>query len=69
MKKSAGFRIEKDGLGEKEIVQDILYGIHTVRALENFDLHGKTVNYQLIRGIVMVKKAAALTYEELHPEK
>ena len=54
MKKSAGFRIEKDGLGEKEIAQDILYGIHTVRALENFDLHGKTVNYQLIRGILMV---------------
>lgn len=30
------YRIENDGLGEKEILKDSLYGIHAVRARENF---------------------------------
>ncbi len=30
------FRIEKDTLGEKEIPLDALYGIHALRAKENF---------------------------------
>ena len=29
-------RIEKDSLGEKQIPADALYGIHSVRATENF---------------------------------
>ena len=62
-------RTEQDLLGSVQIPEDALYGIHTVRAMDNFHLHGQTVNYQLIRGIVTVKKAAALTYEKLHAEK
>ena len=69
MENEVEYRIERDTLGEKKIACDVMYGINTVRALENFDLKGKMVNYHLIRGIVMVKKAAALTYEELHPKK
>jgi aspartate ammonia-lyase len=30
------FRIEKDSLGQKEILSDALYGIHALRAKENF---------------------------------
>ena len=30
------YRIEKDSLGEKQIASDALYGIHSVRARENF---------------------------------
>jgi aspartate ammonia-lyase len=30
------YRIEKDALGEKEIPSDALYGIHSIRAKENF---------------------------------
>ena len=30
------FRIEKDSLGEKQIPEEVLYGIHSVRAIENF---------------------------------
>ena len=29
-------RIEKDFIGEREIADDALYGIHSVRASENF---------------------------------
>jgi len=30
------YRIEKDSLGEKQIPSDALYGIHSIRAIENF---------------------------------
>ena len=30
------YRIEKDSFGEKQIPSDALYGIHSVRARENF---------------------------------
>ena len=59
MENEVEYRIERDTLGEKKIACDVMYGINTVRALENFDLKGKTVNYHLIRGIVMVKKAGS----------
>ncbi|MGI6424299.1 MAG: aspartate ammonia-lyase [Tepidanaerobacteraceae bacterium] len=53
-------RIEKDLLGEKEIPKEAYYGIQTQRALENFPITGYTPNKELIKAIVMVKKAAAL---------
>lgn len=52
-------RIEKDSLGEKEINDEVYYGIHTARALENFDIKGKRVNIELIKAIALVKIAAA----------
>lgn len=52
-------RIEKDSLGEKEINDEVYYGIHTARALENFDIKGKRVNIELIKTIALVKIAAA----------
>lgn len=52
-------RIEKDSLGEKEINDEVYYGIHTARALENFDVKGKCVNVELIKAIALVKIAAA----------
>ena len=33
------FRIEKDSIGEREIPSDALYGIHSVRARENFPVN------------------------------
>lgn len=69
MEQKSGFRTEEDALGSVQIPENALYGINTVRAMHNFALQGHCVNYQLIRGIVMVKKAAALTYEKLHSEK
>ena len=52
-------RIEKDFLGEMSVPDEALYGIHTVRALENFPL-GMRAQPELIRALAQVKKAAAL---------
>jgi aspartate ammonia-lyase len=58
-------RIEHDTLGSKEVPDNALYGIHTQRALENFGVSGRRVRLELIRAIVLVKKACALTHKEL----
>ena len=58
-------RIEKDHWGEKKVPGDAFWGIHTQRALENFRLSGLRVSQGLIRALVMIKKAACLTNQEL----
>lgn len=62
-------RIEQDLLGKKQIPQHSYYGIHTIRALENFQISGLTVGQQLhfIRALAQVKKASAQT--NLHFQK
>jgi len=59
------YRIEKDLLGERRIPTDALYGIHTVRAVENFPLSGRKVNPGLIHGYGAVKLACVRTNREL----
>jgi aspartate ammonia-lyase len=54
-------RTEKDSLGEVSLPEDTLYGIQSFRARENFALGYRKTNPRLIRAIVTVKKAAALT--------
>ena len=51
-------RKERDSLGEKDI-KDVYYGIHTARAIENFDIKNKRVNEELIKAIALIKIAAA----------
>jgi len=58
-------RSEHDALGVKEISAAAYYGIHTARAMENFPVSGGGVNPHLIRGLVTVKKAAALAHRKL----
>lgn len=58
-------RIEKDLLGEEEIDNSSYFGIHTKRALKNFDLGSKTVNLNLIKDIALIKKAAAIVNKSL----
>jgi len=58
-------RIEHDLLGEREIPIDAYYGIHTVRAVENFKLTGAKVDYRLIRALAIVKKACCEANAEL----
>lgn len=58
-------RTEHDTLGTRDIPDAALYGIHTQRALDNFGVSGRTVRPELIRAIVLVKKACALTHKEL----
>ncbi|WP_244812795.1 aspartate ammonia-lyase [Vibrio sp. B1FLJ16] len=65
--RTAGQRTEHDLLGYKEIPDTAYYGIQTLRALENFDISGITLNFypSFIRGLAKVKKAAALANYEL----
>jgi aspartate ammonia-lyase len=62
-------RLESDLLGEAMLPDGALYGLQSHRARENFGPSGKTVNLRLIHAIVKVKKAAALAYVRILPEK
>ena len=58
-------RTETDALGEREIPQDVLWGVHTQRALDNFPLSGRPLHPMLIRALGLVKLAAAETNHRL----
>ncbi|NLW30957.1 MAG: aspartate ammonia-lyase [Fibrobacter sp.] len=51
------FRIENDFLGQKSISNQVYWGIHTQRALENFGYGIQSVPQGLIRALAKVKKA------------
>ncbi len=58
-------RRETDLLGPRDLPADVLWGIHTLRAIENFPLAGRPVHRGLVRGFGAVKLAAARTNREL----
>ncbi|MFC2117726.1 aspartate ammonia-lyase, partial [Bacteroidota bacterium] len=60
-------RKEHDLLGYREVPDEYYYGIQTMRAMENFNISGITLNsYPLIiNALATVKKAAALANFEL----
>ena len=62
---SDDFRIENDSLGEVRVPADALYGAQTQRAVENFPISGQRVGRGFIQALGLLKKAAALTNEEL----
>ena len=37
------YRTERDPLGEKRVPDDVLYGVQTLRALENYQISGLRV--------------------------
>ena len=51
-------RIEHDSLGEKPVPAEAYYGIHTLRAKENFPISGRTAPHELIHAIALIKHAA-----------
>lgn len=53
-------RIEKDGLGELQIPDDVLYGIQSFRAFHNFPISGTQIHPELLRTFLLLKKAAAI---------
>jgi aspartate ammonia-lyase len=53
------FRYEKDLLGQGQVPSNALYGIHTVRAVENFSLTGRKTHPSLAHAFGYVKLAAA----------
>lgn len=54
-------RLEHDLLGERSVPFEYYYGIQTLRALENFNITGVTLNFYpvLVESLAMVKMAAA----------
>ena len=62
---SDGFRIEKDSLGEVSVPTDALYGAQTQRAVDNFPISGQRFGRGFIQALGLLKKAAALTNQEL----
>jgi len=59
--KRTGQRLEHDMLGEAEVPADVYWGIHTMRAIENFPITGEPIGHypELIRALALVKQAAA----------
>jgi aspartate ammonia-lyase len=53
------YRVEKDLIGELKVPKDAYWGIHTQRALENFPISRRKVNFSLIKAYILVKKACA----------
>jgi aspartate ammonia-lyase len=60
-------RYEHDLLGDLAVPENVYYGVHTVRAMENFPISGNPISIypDLIYALASVKEAAALTNHEL----
>ena len=60
-------RTEEDLLGAREVPLEAYWGIHTLRAMENFRISGSVVGDEeaFVRGMVQVKKASALANSDL----
>ena len=61
------FRTEHDLLGDREVPAEVYYGVHTLRALENFAITGTPISIypELIKALACIKQAAALANHEL----
>lgn len=60
-------RIEEDLLGQREVPAEAYWGIHTLRAKENFNISSARISDipAFVRGMVMEKKAAAMANGQL----
>jgi aspartate ammonia-lyase len=65
MTESNEYRIEKDSMGEKQIPNNVYYGIQTLRAIENFPISGLRPLPTYIDACILIKKAAAIVNAEL----
>lgn len=59
------YRIERDTLGEVKVPADKYWGAQTQRSCENFKIGNQPIPSELIRGFAILKKAAAMTNQEL----
>jgi aspartate ammonia-lyase len=62
---ATSYRTERDPLGEKRVPDDVLYGVQTLRARENFQISNLRVDHELIIAFAEIKKAAVLAHLEL----
>ncbi|CAA6806454.1 MAG: Aspartate ammonia-lyase (EC [uncultured Campylobacterales bacterium] len=53
-------RIESDLLGERELEDNVYYGIQSLRGFENFPITGYKTNKNMIKSLALTKKASAI---------
>src|SRR6185503_1307240 len=60
-------RIEHDLIGDHQVPAAAYYGVHTLRALENFPITGTAISIypELVNALACVKQAAALANNDL----
>ena len=60
-------RVEHDLLGDRDVPADVYYGVHTLRAVENFPITGTPIAIypDLVVALAGIKQAAALANREL----
>ncbi|MGE8357775.1 MAG: lyase family protein, partial [Microvirgula sp.] len=60
-------RIEHDLIGNRDVPADVYWGVHTLRAIENFPITGQTISSyaELINALAIIKQAAALANHDL----
>lgn len=61
MANNATFRYESDSVGTKEIPKNAYYGVHSLRAVENFSISGTRLHTEMINNLARLKKACAIT--------
>jgi aspartate ammonia-lyase len=61
------YRVEHDLLGNRQIPSGAYFGVHTLRAFENFPITGNPISIypNLIEALASIKQAAALANHEL----
>ena len=59
------YRIETDSMGEVRVPADKYWGAQTQRSLENFKIGQDKFPKEFIRALGILKKAAAITNQEL----
>src|SRR5215207_7729673 len=64
MTPAAPTRTEKDPLGELAVPADALFGIQTLRAVQNFPISGLRPLPAFVDAVVWIKRSAALTHKE-----
>lgn len=60
------FRVEKDSMGPMQVPKDVLYGAHTQRSLNNFQISSLRFEQQFIDAVLSIKRACALANKDLH---
>lgn len=58
-------RVEHDLLGDREVPEDVYWGVQTLRATENFAVSGYMIHPEYIRALAEVKKACAQVNREM----
>lgn len=59
------FRLERDLVGELKVPKDAYYGIHSLRAQENFPITGGRLPRAMIKALGLCKKACAIANQKV----